>query len=318
MNIKLKCPFCKGTMNSTIEINGTYFNCNSCRCGFTILDSIYEMPENEVNKILNLIYEFILRHPLYEKHKYQFYFDNSDSINDALPPYIINIANEFKNYPKNAIEKINRVLINLSIRYPNIGDAIDWSHENEYRLLFCDTENQEQEAKAIINYLINLNYIDGDSLSGTGKILFKGWEKIEELSKTLVKNQGFIAIGYKDTESIIKTIKETIENDCNIKFIAMVISEKQYNGQIVPEIFYEIQQSKFVVVDVTIPNYGAYYEAGYAEALGKPVIVCCRKKEFDDPKRKPHFDIAQKSSVIWEDETDLRERLKKRIEATVK
>jgi len=276
------------------------------------------MPENEVNKILNLIYEFILRHPLYEKHKYQFYFDNSDSINDALPPYIINIANEFKNYPKNAIEKINRVLINLSIRYPNIGDAIDWSHENEYRLLFCDTENQEQEAKAIINYLINLNYIDGDSLSGTGKILFKGWEKIEELSKTLVKNQGFIAIGYKDTESIIKTIKETIENDCNIKFIAMVISEKQYNGQIVPEIFYEIQQSKFVVVDVTIPNYGAYYEAGYAEALGKPVIVCCRKKEFDDPKRKPHFDIAQKSSVIWEDETDLRERLKKRIEATVK
>ena len=37
---------------------------------------------------------------------------------------------------------------------------------------------------------------------------------------------------------------------------------------LVPEMLYEISKSKFVVVDITFPNYGAYYEAGYAEALG--------------------------------------------------
>ncbi|MCB6288245.1 hypothetical protein, partial [[Clostridium] scindens] len=51
---------------------------------------------------------------------------------------------------------------------------------------------------------------------------------------------------------------------------------------------------------------------GYAEALGKEVIVCCCKENF-----KPHFDIAQKSAVIWEDERDLEEKLFRRIEATV-
>ena len=85
-----------------------------------------------------------------------------------------------------------------------------------------------------------------------------------------------------------------------------------------PEIFYEIERSKFLVVDVTFPNYGAYYEAGYAQALGKQVIMCCRKTEFDSDGGRPHFDVAQKSMIVWKDEEELIERLRKRIEATVK
>ena len=54
-----------------------------------------------------------------------------------------------------------------------------------------------------------------------------------------------------------------------------------------------------------------------AEALGKQVIVCCKKDVFDDPEGQPHFDIAQKSMIVWSDEEDLVGRLKKRIEATV-
>ena len=33
--------------------------------------------------------------------------------------------------------------------------------------------------------------------------------------------------------------------------------------------------------------------------------------------KKPHFDIAQKSSIVWKDEEDLENRLYRRIEATV-
>ena len=72
------------------------------------------------------------------------------------------------------------------------------------------------------------------------------------------------------------------------------------------------------MVDITYPNYGAYYEAGYAQALGKEVIVCCRKDNFDNPNTRPHFDIAQKSMIIWSNNEDLVSRLKRRIEATIK
>lgn len=112
------------------------------------------------------------------------------------------------------------------------------------------------------------------------------------------------------TEQIRQAFKDAIIK-CN--YIPKVIDEKEHNHQIVPEILYEISKSKFIIVDVTFPNYGAYYEAGYAEALGKEVIICCKDTALKDV----HFDIAQKSAVIWTDEEDLKNRLCRRIEATV-
>ena len=45
----------------------------------------------------------------------------------------------------------------------------------------------------------------------------------------------------------------------------------------------EIQSSDFLIADLTHDNYGAYWEAGYAEGLGKPVIYTCEKNKFTAP-----------------------------------
>ena len=146
------------------------------------------------------------------------------------------------------------------------------------------------------------------------QISAKGWEKISEIKQNESNNQGFIAMSFRDeTKSISDSFKTAIVK-CG--YIPRRIDEKEHNNQIVPEILFEISRSKFVVVDVTYPNYGAYYEAGYAEALGKEVIICCREDVFNS-NQKPHFDIAQKSSIVWKDEEDLENRLYRRIEATV-
>ena len=83
-----------------------------------------------------------------------------------------------------------------------------------------------------------------------------------------------------------------------------IIKDKEHNNYIMPEIFYEIKNSRFVVVDVTKPNYGVYYEAGFAQALGKEVIVCCRKDVFDGN------DVNKYNNYFVK-------RLARRIEATV-
>jgi nucleoside 2-deoxyribosyltransferase len=87
----------------------------------------------------------------------------------------------------------------------------------------------------------------------------------------------------------------------------------QVNNQIVPEIFYEIKRSEFVIADLSGNRGGVYYEAGFAEGLNKPVIISCRS----DYLKSLHFDVKQKSAVIWSDENDLYKRLIKRIEATI-
>ena len=120
----------------------------------------------------------------------------------------------------------------------------------------------------------------------------------------------------EETDIIRKAFKAGIEG---AGYSPMAIDEKEHNNQIVPEILFEIDNSRFLVMDATYPNNGAYYEAGYALGKGKQVIICCRKDSFnDESKNRPHFDIAQKSMIIWETEDELVEKLKKRINATIK
>ena len=92
---------------------------------------------------------------------------------------------------------------------------------------------------------------------------------------------------------------------------AIFIDEVEHNDFITPELLKYIKDSKFVVVDLSHQNNGAYFEEGYAMGLGKPVIQL-RQKDVT-----LHFDIAQKNTIIWETEDEIPKRLKNRIKATI-
>ena len=111
-----------------------------------------------------------------------------------------------------------------------------------------------------------------------------------------------------DTKPLREAVRQGIQN---AGYLAVFIDEVQHNDFITPELLKHIHDSKFVVADLTHQNNGAYFEEGYAMGLGKPVIQLCKNGV------KLHFDIAQKSMIVWTDEGDLIARLKRRIEATV-
>ena len=58
-----------------------------------------------------------------------------------------------------------------------------------------------------------------------------------------------------------------------------------------------LRKAKFVVADLTHGNNGAYWEAGFAEALGKPVVYTCERKRFDEVRT--HFDTNHCTTVFW-------------------
>lgn len=62
-----------------------------------------------------------------------------------------------------------------------------------------------------------------------------------------------------------------------------------------------------------------YWEAGYAEGLGKPVIYTCRKDVFDDKPEGTHFDTNHHLTVLWEMDKigEAVEKLKNTIRATL-
>ncbi len=319
------CPLCGSEDCGYNEGQNGYVG---YRCSqFTPNDWIYfsedllcNEPEEIREKCLNLICEKIIREPYCKidnsHYRWQFYYDPKQDVSsyEGLEKNYINLAYLLPQYPKTFIEKAHRALLNLSLGHPYYGDVFTYD-DLKRRLLFQDENHSIIWNDGLLGQLSELGYL---SQYGPHQyfISASGWEKIDELQK---KNnevrQGFIAMRFGDET---KTIREAFRTAIlNSGYAVRVIDEKEHNNQIVPEIFYEIGRSKFIVVDVTYPNHGAYYEAGYAQALGKQVIVCCRKSEFDNPNTRPHFDIAQKSMIVWEDEEDLITRLKRRIEATV-
>ncbi len=58
-----------------------------------------------------------------------------------------------------------------------------------------------------------------------------------------------------------------------------------------------IASSKFVIADLTFDNNGAYWEAGFAEGIGLPVIYICEREKFE--RTKTHFDTNHLTTVLW-------------------
>lgn len=328
MQLSDKCPLCGGedckrnpiTESEWMGTDGFYLQCEE---GFkcTIHPSVWYGDPKEVNKRFHQIYLKMKSAPFINKngyiYKYLFFYEE-ESIG-RIPDNFqkINVAALMKSYPKTFMDKMEQALYNLSIAYPIYGHTFSAEYEMTH-LLYCEGLEYKVYATEVIgtlNILCELGYLGTGNLSGdTYCITAKGWEKISEMEQNESSNQGFIAMSFGDeTKSISDSFKAAILKS---GYIPRRIDEKEHNNQIVPEILFEISRSRFVVVDVTYPNYGAYYEAGYAEALGKEVIICCRDTEFNG-NSKPHFDIAQKSSIVWKNEADLESRLYKRIEATV-
>jgi nucleoside 2-deoxyribosyltransferase len=294
-----------------------------CKQGYTfgVFNNLLDMPDELGDKLCNLILERLLFEPKCNKHIYwHFYYDPDHLENDQQHPEKVNLAHELLSYPNNFIELANRTLINLSRLHPKFGEVIA-SMYTDCHAAFCIGRNAGHDAYDFFDLMVDLNYLSKkDDLQYCYFISANGWKKVEELRKKQQEvNQGFIAISFRDeTKPIREAFREAINST---GFATQCIDEKEHNNQIVPEIFYEIQRSKFVVVDVTYPNYGAYYEAGYAQGLGKEVIVCCRETEFYNISGeyiRPHFDISQKSMIIWKNADDLISRLEKRIKATVR
>ncbi|MEJ6529025.1 hypothetical protein [Exiguobacterium sp. USCH10] len=128
--------------------------------------------------------------------------------------------------------------------------------------------------------------------------------KIPRYAKTI-----FIAMSFNPQLSEVrKSISDTVIRN---GFKPLIIDSKEHTNQIVPEIFYEIENAEFVIADLTDHKNGVYYEAGYAKGIGKEVIFTCHTDDFE----KRHFDVAQTNTIVWKNISELSDMLSNRIEA---
>ncbi len=128
-----------------------------------------------------------------------------------------------------------------------------------------------------------------------------GWKQYESEKRSEVTgNYGFIAMQFNDPildPFVRDVVKPAVKEGTGYDLVDM--RDVPRAGIIDNIMRAQIRGAAFVIADLSHDNLGAYWEAGYAEGLGKPVIYICERRKFEDKDRQPHFDTNHCTTVLW-------------------
>jgi len=140
---------------------------------------------------------------------------------------------------------------------------------------------------------------DESGLEFRAWLTLEGWQRYEGLKRGRSDSRrAFMAMEFDDAK--LDSIVDNWFKPAALQtgFHLERINERPEAGSIPNRMRLEILRSRFVVADLTHKNLGAYWEAGFAEGLRKPVIYSCEKSIFD--KKEVHFDVTQQQHVVWD------------------
>jgi hypothetical protein len=145
-----------------------------------------------------------------------------------------------------------------------------------------------------------------DDMFGSLSLTFTGWDRYAELKRGAPSGTtAFMAMqfGNTDLDEMVKTCFRPAVEATGFELRRLNDPEHQRAGLIDDRLRVEIKKSRFVISDLTHANNGAYWEAGYAEGLGKDVIYTCEKSVFDQRQKEgggTHFDTNHHLHILWE------------------
>lgn len=219
-------------------------------------------------------------------------------------------------------QRLTAALMYLGRNIAQLGASVAIGGDSPETLrFFAETESSSlRETSELLTMLRNQRLVEGSfSLSGSASIrpTVGGWFELEKLNRPHSDSaQVFVAMWFnKATDDVY--INGIVPALTAVGYRPVRIDKKEHNNKIDDEIVAEIRRSRFLVADFTCEpgkvRGGVYYEAGFAQGLGIPVIWMCKATSIDDL----HFDTRQYAHIVWKDAPDLYVQLRSRVGATI-
>ncbi|MFA7175079.1 MAG: hypothetical protein WC340_17025 [Kiritimatiellia bacterium] len=309
---KSKCPVCK-THDTVIDDSKEMRKIECPLCGHYRISREQMFCDFSVSKhLLSGVIRNTWETTGKEFEVYCYKVDSMESLQKVSPVQIPNGSD--------VPAKANLILRHLQRKSTYPGKIITLASDQNYSVGFCDNKYEFVFCRS---YLLDLKVIENvpkplvGQISNDYRITPSGWAYLSGIGADAAE-QGFIAMSFKpelkpvSDSGIYPGIKKA-------GYKPLRIDRKDHNNRIDDEIVAEIRKSRFIVADLTGNNQGAYYEAGFAQGLGKPVIWTCEKNQLE--AKDLHFDVRQYSIVTWEigheNLKDFAKHITQRIEATI-
>lgn len=131
------------------------------------------------------------------------------------------------------------------------------------------------------------------------RLTLAGWDKHAALKKAKAESRtAFMAMKFGEPsldEAVKDCFRPAVERT---GFALRVLTDQQAAGLIDDQIRAGLLSARFVISDLTHGSQNAYWEAGFGEGRGIPVIYTCEKKAWE--KSKSHFDTNHMVTILWD------------------
>lgn len=191
----------------------------------------------------------------------------------------------------------------LAEHTPGPGEAVPVQHATHGAIVGAKSRGG---FGLVLDHLFDARLVTGNQSKTIGggdyahaALTFAGWDHYEELKRGgRVYRKAFMEMKFGDP--MLNEVLEQVFKPSALRagFQLLILTDTPRAGLIDNRMRVEIQASDFVVADLSHDNLGAYWEAGYAEGLGKPVIYTCEKAKF--LQACTHFDTNHHHTVLWE------------------
>jgi hypothetical protein len=133
------------------------------------------------------------------------------------------------------------------------------------------------------------------------RLKMAGWNRYEALKRGQVESRRVLmAMKFNNPELDDPQLDQWVERlnpavkECGFELYTL---DEGPAGLIDDQLRVALHTSRFIISDLTHGSRGAYWEAGFVEGLGRPVIYTCREKEWAE--ERPHFDVNHLRTIIW-------------------
>lgn len=128
--------------------------------------------------------------------------------------------------------------------------------------------------------------------------------------KSVKPNTAFVLMAIDPSKPELVDVYEAIKEGCKeFGIVAYRADEIQHQDKITDRILHEIETCEYLISDLSYERPNVYYEVGYAHAKNKKPIL------FRRAETRLHFDLSVHNVPEYKNATELRELLRKRLEA---
>jgi hypothetical protein len=129
-----------------------------------------------------------------------------------------------------------------------------------------------------------------------------GWERYEALKQQRNESRTAFMARKFGNAAVTRMVDECVRPAVRrTGFELRILTDAQGAGLIDNQMRAALLAARFVISDLTQDSHGAYWEAGFGEGRGIPVIYMCEKAEWE--KDKTHFDTNHMATIIWDSST---------------